>query len=153
MHVSLCESCCKDFRKKKRPCPSCSTRMKNYKKLFFQEPETEELTEATFENPNSSSVIDKNLCIICFTLRNELFVLEPCMHVSLCQSCCKNFRKKKQPCPSCRKPIQEFKKISFQKSKSDFWIMSVVGGNMIIDTFGKSVILNSVKVKSVIKNF
>ena len=58
---------------------------------------------------------NKDPCIICMKPRNQLYVLWPCGHTSLCEKCC--IKVKLEPyskCPSCRKPIKSYKKLFFQ---------------------------------------
>ena len=58
---------------------------------------------------------NKDPCIICMKPRNQLYVLWPCSHTSLCEKCC--IKVKLEPyskCPSCRKPIKSYKKLFFQ---------------------------------------
>ena len=57
----------------------------------------------------------KDPCIICMKPRNQLYVLLPCGHTSLCDKCC--IKVKLEPyakCPTCRKPIKSYKKLFFQ---------------------------------------
>ena len=59
----------------------------------------------------------KDPCVICHEPRNELYVLFPCGHTSLCELCCINLTcKDNNPkCPSCREPINTYTKLFFQK--------------------------------------
>ena len=58
---------------------------------------------------------NKDPCVICWKPKNQLFVLLPCGHTSLCEPCC--IKLKLEPyskCPSCRKVIKSYQKIFFQ---------------------------------------
>ena len=60
---------------------------------------------------------NKDPCVICYEPRNGLFVLLPCGHTSLCESCCIKITCKddNSKCPTCRKPINAYNQIFFQK--------------------------------------
>ena len=64
-----------------------------------------ELPEETYSN--------KDPCMICLGPKNGLYVLLPCGHASLCELCCLKimFQNDYSKCPSCRKPIQDYKKV------------------------------------------
>ena len=51
--------------------------------------------------------LNKYPCIICKRPRHKIYVLLPCGHTSLCESCCLWYSK----CPSCRKPIKSWQEI------------------------------------------
>ena len=76
------------------------------------------LSEAKARVENESLKItytNKDLCIICLKPRNHLYVLLPCGHTSLCETCC--IKVKLQPnskCPTCRKQIKSYQKIFIQ---------------------------------------
>ena len=68
------------------------------------------------------NISSKDPCIICLEPRDGLYVLWPCGHTSLCEPCCINIFTSstvtylnKPKCPSCRKPITEYKQLFFQK--------------------------------------
>ena len=64
--------------------------------------------------PEKEKNIISNLCSICYSPKNDgHFALLPCMHATFCESCCFKFMQNKSPCPTCRKPIQEYRKIFF----------------------------------------
>ena len=79
------------------------------------------LSEAKARVENESPKItytNKDLCIICLKPRNHLYVLLPCGHTSLCETCC--IKVKLQPnskCPTCRKQIKSYQKIFIQSPK------------------------------------
>ena len=64
-----------------------------------------EIPEENFSN--------KDPCMICLGPKNGLYVLLPCGHASLCELCCLKimFQNDYSKCPSCRKPIQDYKKV------------------------------------------
>ena len=75
----------------------------------------EQKKESELKNP-SININNQALCIVCLTPRNGLYVLHPCGHVSLCESCCYKLKRERySKCPSCRKPIKDYKKIYFQE--------------------------------------
>ena len=58
---------------------------------------------------------NKDPCIICMKPRNQLYVLLPCGHTSLCEPCCIKLKcEPNSKCPSCRKVIKSYQKIFFQ---------------------------------------
>ena len=59
----------------------------------------------------------KDPCVLCFEPRNEFYVLLPCGHTSLCETCCMKITCKddNSKCPSCRKPIKSYTRIFLQK--------------------------------------
>ena len=60
---------------------------------------------------------NKEPCIICTEPRNELFVLIPCGHISLCEPCSYALMRQTNPkCPSCRASVQDYTKVFFQSS-------------------------------------
>ena len=60
---------------------------------------------------------NKDPCIICLKPLNQLYVLLPCGHTSLCESCCIKVKLQRYSmCPSCRKPIKSYQKIFFPNS-------------------------------------
>ena len=72
------------------------------------------------EPPTSANnVSDQAPCIICFVPRNGIFALHPCGHASLCEPCCYKLKHEEDgedsKCPSCREPIENYKKIFFQE--------------------------------------
>ena len=61
-----------------------------------------------------ANMSNKASCVICFSRRNELFVLTPCGHTTLCEPCCYKLKhEQNSKCPNCRKPIQDYVKIFF----------------------------------------
>ena len=58
-------------------------------------------------------ISNKTQCAICFRPKNGHFALLPCMHATLCESCCFTTTQDNQTCPICRQPVQEYKKIFF----------------------------------------
>ena len=73
----------------------------------------EKKKEAMDEIP-LKNINQKALCVVCFTPRNGVFVLLPCAHASLCEPCCYKLKNGKSGCPTCRTPINDYKKIFFQ---------------------------------------
>ena len=74
----------------------------------------EKKKESKGKNPEEH-LSSKALCIICLTPRNEIFVLSPCGHTTLCEPCCFSIKNQTDPkCPSCRKPIIDYMKIFYQ---------------------------------------
>lgn len=74
----------------------------------------EKKKESKGKNPEEN-LSSKALCIICLTPRNEIFVLSPCGHTTLCEPCCFSIKNQTDPkCPSCRKPIIDYMKIFYQ---------------------------------------
>ena len=71
------------------------------------------------ENEPEENYSSKDPCVICHEPRDGLYVLFPCGHTSLCESCCINLtcKGKNSKCPSCRKPITAYTKMFFQKSE------------------------------------
>ena len=69
------------------------------------------------ESEPEEIIKSKDPCITCFEPRNGLFVLLPCGHTSLCESCCIKITCKddNSKCPTCRKPINAYNQIFFQK--------------------------------------
>ena len=66
--------------------------------------------------PIKYKISNQALCIVCLTPRNGLYALHPCGHVSLCEPCCYKLKRERySKCPSCRKPIKDYKKIFFQE--------------------------------------
>ena len=59
----------------------------------------------------------KDPCVLCFEPRNGLYVLLPCGHTSLCETCCIKItcKENNSKCPTCRKSINAYNKIFFQK--------------------------------------
>ena len=55
-------------------------------------------------------------CIVCLVPRVDVFVLWPCGHVSMCESCCAKMMSQNSrfKCPTCRKPVETYKKIFLQ---------------------------------------
>ena len=74
----------------------------------------EYLTEKQSEKTLKETVSNKDLCIICLSPRNGFYILYPCHHASLCESCCEKM--KGRQCPTCRKTIKSFNKIYFQSA-------------------------------------
>ena len=73
------------------------------------------LTERAENEIPKETYTNKDPCVICMKPRNQLFVLLPCGHTSLCEPCC--IKLKLEPyskCPSCRKVIKSYQKIFFQ---------------------------------------
>ena len=81
--------------------------------------------EETAENQTgkNSVILNDNLdfyenlpCIVCLGPRNGIFAFMPCGHASLCEICCIKVsgRNSNGKCPTCRTPINEYKKIFFQ---------------------------------------
>ena len=59
-------------------------------------------------------ISNKTQCVVCFRPKNAHFALLPCMHVTLCESCCfKITTQDNKTCPTCRQPVQEYRKIFF----------------------------------------
>ena len=69
------------------------------------------------ENEPAIICSSKDPCVICHEPRNELYVLFPCGHTSLCELCCINltYKDNNPKCPSCREPINTYTKLFFQK--------------------------------------
>ena len=72
------------------------------------------------EPPNPANNVNEQApCIICFVPRNGIFALHPCGHASLCEPCCYKLKHEEDEedskCPSCREPIENYKKIFFQE--------------------------------------
>ena len=72
------------------------------------------------EPPNPANNVNEQApCIICFVPRNGIFALHPCGHASLCEPCCYKLTHEEDEedskCPSCREPIENYKKIFFQE--------------------------------------
>ena len=64
----------------------------------------------------ANNVSDQAPCIICLVPRNGIFAFDPCGHASLCELCCYKLKYEEDPkCPSCREPIENYKKIFFQE--------------------------------------
>ena len=60
---------------------------------------------------------NKEPCIICMEPRNDLYVLNPCGHISLCEPCSYTLMRQTNPkCPSCRAPVQDYTKVFFLSS-------------------------------------
>ena len=58
---------------------------------------------------------NKEPCIICLEPRNDLYVLNPCGHISLCEPCSYDLMRQTNPkCPSCRASVQDYSKVFFQ---------------------------------------
>ena len=76
---------------------------------FLMEKKREALDEIPLEKINQ-----KACCVVCFAKRNGVFVLLPCAHASLCEPCCFRLKNEKSECPTCRSPINDYKKIYFQ---------------------------------------
>ena len=78
----------------------------------------EKKNELELPNP-ANNVSDQAPCIICFVPRNGIFALHPCGHASLCEPCCYKLKHEEDEedskCPSCREPIENYKKIFFQE--------------------------------------
>ena len=61
---------------------------------------------------------DQNPCVLCFFPKDGLFVLLPCGHDSLCESCTIKISSQLFAiCPSCRTPITGYKKNYIQVPK------------------------------------
>ena len=83
-------------------------------KKFLIEKEIEQQEKASNAIPEKI-ISNKNPCAICLAPKNEFYILLPCMHSSLCESCCIEITKPAHSqCPSCRRPIERFAKIFFQ---------------------------------------
>ena len=69
------------------------------------------------ESEPGEIINSKDPCIMCFEPRNGWYVLMPCGHTSLCESCCIKITCKddNSKCPTCRKPINSYNQIFFQK--------------------------------------
>ena len=69
------------------------------------------------ENVPEEILSSKDPCVVCLEPRNELYVLLPCGHTSLCESCCIKviYKENHSKCPTCRKTIKSYNKIFFQK--------------------------------------
>ena len=69
------------------------------------------------ESQPGEIINSKDPCIMCFEPRNGWYVLMPCGHTSLCESCCIKITCKEDhaKCPTCRKPINSYNQIFFQK--------------------------------------
>ena len=69
------------------------------------------------ESEPGEIINSKDPCIMCFEPRNGWYVLMPCGHTSLCESCCIKITCKEDhaKCPTCRKPINSYNQIFFQK--------------------------------------
>ena len=69
------------------------------------------------ESEPGEIINSKDPCIMCFEPRNGWYVLMPCGHTSLCEFCCIKITCKKDhaKCPTCRKPINSYNQIFFQK--------------------------------------
>ena len=74
----------------------------------------------SFEENEILDVEDDNWksspCVVCLVPRFDVFVLWPCGHVSMCESCCAKLMSQNSQftCPTCRKPIQTYKQIFLQ---------------------------------------
>ena len=74
----------------------------------------EKKREARFQIPQEN-FSNKDACIICLEPRNDLYVLIPCGHMSLCELCSYNLTQQTNPkCPSCRKPVRDYTKVFYQ---------------------------------------
>ena len=63
-----------------------------------------------------SSVMFKQLtssgeCQVCMEIKDISYVISPCGHDGYCLDCLKSLKKKKQPCPYCRGPIENYIKL------------------------------------------
>ncbi|KAI6210296.1 E3 ubiquitin-protein ligase LRSAM1 isoform X2 [Aphelenchoides besseyi] len=76
----------------------------NYKEQLEQMEETNVLLKSQMES------IQKMQCVICYERSETVFV--PCGH--LCCSTCYNKLPLGNPCPSCRRSIQQFQRIYIQ---------------------------------------
>ena len=85
----------------------------NIKKFLMEHQEKAE--KALNDTTPEENVSNKNPCVICLAPKNGFYVLMPCMHSSLCESCSiKIMKPAHRQCPSCRQPIEKFAKIFFQ---------------------------------------
>ena len=86
----------------------------NIKKILMEK-EIQQNEKASKTDIPEIIVSNKNPCVICLGPKNEFYVLMPCMHSSLCETCCNEITKPARPqCPSCRQPIERISKIFFQ---------------------------------------
>jgi hypothetical protein len=51
-----------------------------------------------------------NECIVCFAGKVEIMAL-PCKHWQLCVECAAALEARKEPCPSCRQPVNMWLKV------------------------------------------
>ena len=81
--------------------------------LKMKREEENQIPEETFST--------KAPCIVCLHPRNGLYVLNPCGHTSLCETCSYRITKERHPkCPSCRKPATSYTKLYFQAAEEGY---------------------------------
>lgn len=69
----------------------------------------------TLLNVNINEKIEKNFCSICFEKNSKLFSAQLlCNHIFHIK-CIKNWRRRQNSCPTCRKPLENVQKVKSRR--------------------------------------